>query len=432
MIRRFLIGAGAAAAFVGASDAQTLLVDNGRLHLMTGPDYADVLAEGDVLIRDGKIAEVAAQIAPPDGAEVIDAEGMIVTPGFIAAWSQLGLVEIGLDKEANDASVSGPFALSAALDARDAFNPASTLIPVNRAAGITRALSAPTPGEKMFGGQAIFVSLTGEPTSITHAGAAQYVTLGYGGASRAGDTRMGAWASLRAHLEEARAYALDPSGYVGRTIDLSRFSIRDLEALGPVIDGEQLLIASVHGASDIRTLIRFKQEEGVNVAILGGDEAWAVADDLAEAEIPVILDPMSNLPGNFRRLGATLQNAARLDAAGVTIAFQPPSTHNLRLLPQSAGNAVANGLPYEAALAGLTIGAAKALGLDADFGSIETGKVADLVLWPGDPLELSARPAAVIIDGAPRSLENRATRLRDRYRDLDRTDLPLAYPAPQQ
>ncbi|MBI1393198.1 MAG: amidohydrolase family protein [Alphaproteobacteria bacterium] len=413
-----------------AARAADVLIDNGRLHLLTGADHGDVLATGDILVRDGRIVEVAAEIPAPDGASVIDASGSIVTPGFIAAWSQIGLVEIGLDAEANDASPEGPFALSAALDARDAFNSASTLIPISRAGGITRALSAPTPGAKMFGGQAAIVALDGDPaTSIVRGGAAQSVVLGYGGAARAGDTRMGAWGELRAYVAEARAFAVDPESYRGRTIDLARFSLADLEALRPVISGEQLLIAQVHGAAEIRTLLRFAATEKIKVAILGGDEAWVVADEIAAAGAPVILDPLSNLPGNFHRLGATLENAARLQAAGVKIAFEAPGTHNLRLLPQSAGNAVANGLPFEAALAALTINPAEILGIGSEVGTIEPGKIADLVIWNGDPLELSSRPTAVLINGEPQSLETRSTKLRDRYADPKPSARPLAYPA---
>jgi imidazolonepropionase-like amidohydrolase len=176
-------------------------------------------------------------------------------------------------------------------------------------------------------------------------------------------------------------------------------------------------------------LIKTKAQLGLNVIVLGGTEAHLVAKELAAAQIPVILNPLQNLPSQFEDLSATLANAARLHAAGVVIGFyDPPSgTHNLRLLPQLAGNAVANGLPYAAALAALTINPARMYGAADRYGSIEIGKAGDLVLWDGDPLEVSSRPVAVYIDGRATSLVTRQTRLRDRYRDLSRGDLPHAY-----
>ena len=177
-------------------------------------------------------------------------------------------------------------------------------------------------------------------------------------------------------------------------------------------------------------LIKLKNDYNLDVVIVGGSEAWRVARPLATANIPVIVDALYNLPQQFEDMGATLENAGRLARAGVPIAFYNPpgfGAHNLRALPQLAGNAVANGMTKDAAIAALTINPARMLGIDGRYGSLEVGKGADIVIWDGDPLEVTSRPITVMIDGKLTSLENRQTRLRERYKDLSRGDLPHAY-----
>lgn len=422
----------AAAAAVSAASAQqapgqTIAIQNARVYTMAGAN-AGRIDNGDVIIRGGVISAIGQDLAPPEGATIINAEGRIVTPGVFAPWSQLGLVELDLDEEANDSSTSSEFPLSAALDATDAFNPASTLIPINRAGGVTRAISAPEPGTKMFGGQGAIVDLSGGANSVFRARAVQSVAMGAGGIGYNGGTRLGNWAALRDALDQALAYAVNPSAYVMRPRN-DGLSIGDLAALGPVARGQEALIVNVNSVTDIRTLIKLKAAYALNVVILGGSEAHLVAREIAAANIPVLLNPIANLPAQFEDIAATQANAAKLNAAGVTIAFASAyaDTHNLRLLPQVAGNAVANGLPYDAALAALTINPAKIYGVADRLGSLEIGKIADVVVWDGDPLEVSTRPIAVLIDGRVTSLKNRQTMLRDRYKDLSRGDLPPAY-----
>ncbi len=416
-------------AVIGAvsASAQTTAIMNGEVHTAAG----GVIENGDVIITNGRITQVGADLSAPAGATVIDAEGKVVTPGIFAPLSTIGLSEINLDAEANDA---GPqrevgFPLGAALDAVDAYNPSSIVIPVNRAGGVTRALSAPQAGDSLFGGRAAVIDMSGRTNSITKRQAAQILEMGYSGATRGGDTRMGAWALLREYLDEARSYAANPNDYVRRPRD-GRFAVSDLRALGPVIAGDQPLIVSVNGAKDIRTLIRLKSTYNLDVIIAGGSEAWREAEALATAGIPVILDPLFNLPAQFEDLGATLENAARLNEAGVKISFYNPpgfGAHNLRLLTQQAGNAVANGLPHDAAIAALTINPAEMFDLDSQIGSLEAGKIADVVIWEGDPLELNTQPEVVFINGQRQDLGNRQQMLSDRYRDLSRSNLPHAY-----
>ncbi len=405
----------------------TTAIMNGEVHTAAG----DVIKNGDVIIRDGVIVQVGADLIAPTGARVIDASGKVVTPGVFAPLSSIGLLEISLDEEANDA---GPnrgdgFPLGAALDAVDAYRRTSTLIAINRAGGVTRALAAANPGDSLFGGRGAVIDMSGAVDSVTKPRAAQIAMMGSEGASRAGGTRMGAWAFMREYLDEARSYAANPNAYVRRNRE-DRFALSDLKALGAVVSGAQPLIVHLNGEADIRNLIRLKTDYNLRVIIAGGSEAWRAAEPLAAADIAVILDPMVNLPSQFEDLGATLKNAARLNAAGVKIAFYNPpgfGAHNLRLLTQQAGNAVAEGLPYEAAIAALTINPAEMFGLDRQLGSIELGKIADIVIWDGDPLEVTTIPQAVFINGVRQDLDNRQAALLSRYRDLSRGALPLAY-----
>jgi imidazolonepropionase-like amidohydrolase len=411
---------------VSAASAQTIAIMNGQVHTITN----GVIENGDVIIRDGRIAQVGADLSAPEGATVVDASGKVVTPGLFAPYSSLGLYEIGLDAEAND---QGPqqemgFPLGAALNVVDAYNRSSVYIPINRAGGITRALSAPSAGDTLFAGKAAVIDLSGRISSITKADAAQIVVLGYGGAAREGDTRMGSWAVLREYLDEAAVYAAAPNSYAARARE-DRFAIADLKALGPVISGNQPLIVALNSENEARNLIRLKNAYRLNVIVLGGSEVWRAASALAQANIPVILDPLYNLPGQFEDLGATLKNAARLNEAGVKISFYstPSEPIDLYTLTQLAGNAVAEGLPYEAALAALTLNPAMLYGLGNELGSLEQGKRADVVIWDGDPLEVTTQPEAVYIDGRQQDLNNRQIMLRERYRDLSRGDLPFAY-----
>lgn len=420
------IFAAGASLLASAACAQTFAIQNARVHTV-GP--RGVIENGDVIIRNGLIEAVGVDLPAPEGATIINAAGRVVTPGLFAPHSSLGAEELSLDAEANDARPDGDFPLSASLDILDAYNPTTSVIPVNRAGGVTRALTTPEAGGKLFAGRAAVIDLSGRVGSVTRAQAAQIAALGYGGAARAGDTRMGSWALLRETLDAAIAYAAGPREFSLSHQD-ERFLLSDLKALGPVVSGAQPLLVSASSAAELRNLIRLKQAYNLKIVALGAEEGWRVARELAAADIPVIIDPLINLPNAFETLGATLANAQILNAAGVKIAFYNPqgsATHNLRLLPQLAGNAVANGLPYEAALAALTINPARMYGLDNRLGSLDPGKAGDLVIWDGDPLELSTRPIAVFIDGLAMNMENRQTKLRDRYRDLSRGDLPIAF-----
>jgi imidazolonepropionase-like amidohydrolase len=230
-------------------------------------------------------------------------------------------------------------------------------------------------------------------------------------------------------LEDARDYAAHRADWerAGRR-DYAPSRL-DLEALQPVVAGEIPVAARVERASDILAALRLAREQRVRLVVVGGAEAHLVARELAAAGVPVVLDPLANLPESFESLAATLENAARLNAAGVAVALTSGESHNGRNLRQGAGNAVAHGLPWAAGLAAMTSVPARLWGLDAAYGTLEPGKDADVVVWDGDPLELTTAALRVFIRGEAVAMVSRQTLLRDRYLSLG-GPLPPAYTRP--
>jgi imidazolonepropionase-like amidohydrolase len=199
-------------------------------------------------------------------------------------------------------------------------------------------------------------------------------------------------------------------------------------AFAKFLDRRGLIVVNVNRAVDIVQLLRWSKRNNVRVAVTGGAEAWKVADQLAAAKVPVFVDTLADLPADFDQLGATLENAARLHNAGVEVAIQSAGSHHARKVRQMAGNAVANGLPWEDGLAALTRVPAQVFGVDGEVGTIAVGKRADLVLWSGDPLDVTALAEAVWLDGRAQPMRSRQTELRDRYLHSP-NGLPRAYPA---
>ena len=199
--------------------------------------------------------------------------------------------------------------------------------------------------------------------------------------------------------------------------------------LAKYFGGGGRVVVRIQRAADIVRLLRWSKQRGVNVALLGATEGWKVAPQIAAANVPVFVDALADLPADFDELGATLENAARLHAAGVRVSFSQAgdASHNARKIRQLAGNAVANGLPWDAALAGLTSIPAGSFGVGNELGTIAVGQRADLVLWSGDPLDVANVAQQVWLDGRAIPMRSRQTELRDRYLHQD-TGLPRAYP----
>jgi len=409
---RFLSALLMALALAAPAAAETVLIRDARVVTNGG---AGTIENGDVLIVDGRVAAVGANVAAPRGARIVEAHGNYVTPGGFAAMSEIGLSEISGSGAPNDAEVTGDL-IAAAAEAGRAFNPGVTAVAVTRMEGVTRAAIAPSSTESMFGGRGALVSLSGGPDSVFRQNAFMVVELGETGARRTGGSRAAVWPAFEAALRDAREYpGRYRSGQGGAVLNEI-----DAAALQPFARGQGLFLVHIESAADIRRLIRFKRANpGLRFAIHGGAEAWQVADELARADIPVILDPLSNLPDRFERLSARVDNAVILNRAGVQIGIAPmPGTvdaQQARLVLQLAGNAVANGLPWDVAFAAVTRGPAEIFGVGNQLGRIERNYLADVVIWDGDPLQVMAAPTAVFIEGVEEPLVSRQTRLRDRY-----------------
>ena len=410
-----LLKAGIACAVIGASlvaNAEDYLLRNATLHTATAKG---MLQQADILVRNGKIVQVAEGLVEASGATVIDATGKHITPGLINASTNIGLVEISAVANTVDAStelknVGASFNISPAINFR------STLIPQNRINGLTRAIVLPRNGENIFAGQGAAIMLKSSYSGLINSNIAQLAAYGESGAGKAGGSRASAMKMLDQALVDAKYLRSHESRYLpGFKWEFSQ-PIADLKALYPVLDRKTPLIIRAHRADDIERLIELKKKHNVRLVIAGGGEAWMVGERLAESNIPVIIDPIQNLPA-FESLSVRLDGAARLYKAGVKLLFTGGGSHNGYLVRQSAGNAVAYGMPAQAAIEAMTINTAEVFGIK-NYGQIDTGMDADLVVWDGDPLEITSNPDAVFIQGQKQPLVSRATRLRDRYWDL--------------
>jgi imidazolonepropionase-like amidohydrolase len=388
--------------------AETVLIRDGRV--ITNPQ-AGVIEGGDVLIVDNQVRAVGANIAAPQGARVVDASGKWVTPGVFAAVTQIGLSEISGSGAPDDASIEGEL-VSAAADAGAAFDHTVTAIPVTRIEGVTRAAIAPGGANTMFSGIGALVSMSGLPGSVFRDDAFMVLQMGEAGANRTGGSRAAYWPALEAALRDAREYpGRYRSGQGGAVLNEI-----DAQAVQPFAQGRGLILVNVESATDIRRLIAFKRRNPqLRFVINGGSEAWEIAEEIAASGIPVMLDTMQNLPGNFEQIGARLDNAAILSRAGVRVIIASPGdAHQARLTLQQAGSAVANGMDWGAAFAAITSVPADVFGA-TNLGVLRAGATADVVVWDGDPLEVKSAPTAVFIDGREQPLTSRQTLLRDRY-----------------
>lgn len=399
----------------------TIAITGATVHPVSGPP----IEGATVLIRDGRIEAVGRDVSVPPDARRIDGSGKVVTPGFFDAGTSLGLVEVGAVDDTRDMQMGGDY-IAAAFDVTDGLNPNSTLIPINRLGGVTTALSNPSGG--LISGRAAVIDLrTGSLSRLlAEPRAAMVASYGPDAAEDVGGARGAVSLRLREVFEDARFWAQNRGAYLRGAARPLSHSRLDLEALQPVLAGEMPFLVEVDRASDILAVLRIAAEYGLRPIIAGGTEAWMVADTLAATETPVIVKPLTNLPGGFASLGARFDNAALLHEAGVPLVITTFDTHNARNLRYEAGNAVRFGLSREAALRAVTLGPAEALGVEGRYGSLEPGKVASVVVWSGDPFELSSVPETVIIRGEVVPESSRQKELLERYRELDR-ELPPAY-----
>ncbi|MBH1992968.1 MAG: amidohydrolase family protein [Sphingomonadaceae bacterium] len=411
--------------------AQSIAITGATLAIGDG---SDPIQNGTVVITGGKVVAAGAGIAVPPGAKTIDASGKWVTPGLVSGYSHVGLVEVPAVKETNDTNARSPF--SAAIDVAPAINPLANPIAISRTGGVTRAVVVPSTGSGIFAGQGAVVDLGADLNPITKARAFQYVEMGEEGAKDAGGSRAAAILTFKMMLHEAQDYAKAPASYDGRSKDALLNRV-DAQALVPVVTGAMPLMVHVESGRDILMILALRQDfPALKLIIAGAAEGWMVAPQIAVAKVPVIASGLDDLPASFEKLAATQSNVGRMVKAGVAVSMGLLDDEGLqlRLATQQAGNMVAlnkvpgaTGLSWGQALRTITSAPAEAMGLGDRIGSLKAGKAGDVVIWDGDPLEMTSAPVAVWIDGVAQPLDNRQTKLRDRYATPTEGALPKAY-----
>lgn len=390
-----------------------IIFTNAKIHVGDGT----MIDGGSILIEGGKITRVErTAITNVDGALSVDLAGKLVTPGLIAADTEIGLVEIGLEDSTHDDSRRDASPIKAGYDPGSAINADSSVIAVQAIEGVTTAAVAPRGG-LLSGGVAWIDLMPGAHTSIV--AASQIAVVGSLGRSHDG-SRAAALTELRRAFEDARWFRENERNYDRNQARQLCAHPSDLRALWLVLDKKIPLVVRAYRASDLLALIELKAELGIELSIVGGCEGWKVAAELAAADITVVIQPSDNLPGNFDTLGARLDNAKLLHEAGVRVAIAHFDSQNVRNVTQEAGLAVANGLPHAVAITAVTLNVARAYGMDDQYGTLAVGKVANLVVWDGDdPFELSCWAQEVWIRGRKLDMTSRQTQLRDRYMDLE-------------
>ena len=427
-----LIGSGAPGLFerdtsrVLAQSPESYAIRDVRIVTVTGP----VIENGTVVIANGKIAAAGATASVPSGAKIIDGKGLSVYPGMIDADTEIGLTEIGSVPGSVDTNEIGDN--NANIRVEVAIRPDSSHIAVTRVNGVTNALTAPRGG--LIAGQSAILNLDGwtPREMILKSPVAMHINWPGGGGGRGFGGGFGGQQrsvtelrreqdsqieTLKKILRDAAAYgdakdarAKDP-GLPKQNVDLK------LEALIPVVRGAMPIVINVNLERDIKNAIAFVGEMKLKAIISGGAEAYRVADQLKAKNIPVIVGPVLRVPvREDDPYDSAFTNAGLLWKAGVKIAFQTNDSAYSRNLPYQAGMAAAFGLPKEEALKAVTIYPAEILGISDRLGSIEAGKIANLIVTDGDPLEIRTQIKHVFINGRDIPLTSRHTELYEKYK----------------
>ena len=400
--------------------ANEVLITNAKIY----DGQSDNPYFGNILIKNGKILSISDDISNAE--RIIDADGRIVTPGFIASDTEIGVIEIGSLSVTRDDS---PKIYNIGFSIFDAFNPNSTLIPWNRANGITSALSLPKNSLSPIGGLGSFFDLNSD---LNISGKKDIVMIGKVGGSSS-KSRAETFALMEDILD--LAFSIDSKVIKSDTEIISfmndmplvnhlNLKVRDIKALYKLANNRLPLIIESNRASDILKLIKLKKKYNLNLIIMGAQEATLVSTQIAESRIPLIIDPMNNIPNSFDELASNINASARLEQAGISLMFNAPRDHNYHLIRQGAGVAVANGMSYGGAIKALTSNFSEAFGISSK-GVLKKGASADLVIWSSDPLEPSSIPERVFINGVDTSLITRSLRLQDRY--IQNLDKPNTY-----
>jgi imidazolonepropionase-like amidohydrolase len=423
-LARVTIALGFIVATSTAGYAQTVAITGGKVYPVSGP----VIENGTVLVRDGKIVAVGANVTVPNDATRIDATGKWVTPGLINALTSLGVAEINAVQTTVDRSARGDSGIAASFPVWEGINPASTLFAPARNDGVTSVVVVPTGG--LIAGQAAVIDLVPGTLSDMLNKAPVAMVAQFGDARDGGSNARGEqYARLKEILEDTRTYARRRSDF--DRAQTRPFAARraDLEALIPVVEGRLPLMVNVDQASDIDAIMRLANEQNVKLIVVGGAESWKVAARLAAAGIPVVVGSLNNIPQSFSTLGARQDAAALLQRAGAKVVLigngSGEEGFNVRNLKYDAGVAVAYGLPWEAALRAVTLTPAEMLGVANRIGSLQPGRDANVVVWSGDPFEFTTRAEHVLIRGREVVSPSRQDELMQRYKSY-----PPAYRKP--
>ncbi len=423
------IAAGALAVALSATalttaSAQTVAITGGRVYPVSGP----MIENGTVLIRDGRIVAVGANVTVPSDAVRVDASGKWVTPGIVNATTTLGVVEIGAVDETVDVSAHGRGdAITASHRVWEGFNPRSPLIQVTRNDGITTV--GVIPGGGLVAGQAAVMDLSdGSMTEmLRRAPVAMLADIGSKGPD-VGTSRGEVIDRLRALLTDTREYARRRADFEKNQVREMAARREDLEALIPVVEGRLPLLVSAERASDIEAALALANDMKVKIVLGGAAEAWMVADKIAAAGVPVITGAMNNIPLSFAMAGSRQDNAALLQKAGVKVVIAGGAdAFNARNVKFEAGVAVSFGLAWNDALRAVTLSPAEVYGVADRIGSLQAGKDANVVVWSGDPFEPLSRAERVYVRGREVQRPSRQDELMHRY-----LHLPPTYGKPPQ
>ncbi|HKP85776.1 MAG TPA: amidohydrolase family protein [Blastocatellia bacterium] len=404
---------------------ESYAIRNARIVTVTGP----VIENGTVVISDGKIAAVGANVTVPSNAKVIDGSGLSVYPGMMDAGTTLGLEEISSVAGSMDTSEIGDNNANIHVDV--ALHPDSSHIAVTRVNGITTAVTQPEGGT--IAGRSAVISLDGwvPRDMVLKSPAAMHMNWPFNqarGADFAGFGQQRSISDLRREqerqldsvrkiLRDAKAYA-DAKDARAKDPNLPRQNVDlKLEALIPVVRGEMPMVINANTERDIKNALAFADEMKLKAIISGGLEAYKIADQLRARNIPVLVGPVLRMPNREDDpYDAAFANAGLLSKAGVKIAFQTQDSAHVRDLPYHAGMAAAFGLPKEEALKAVTIYPAEIFGVADRVGSIERGKIANLIATTGDPLEILTQIRHLFINGREIPLTSRHTELYEKYK----------------
>lgn len=405
----------ALAAAQGPAPQAAIAVVHAKAYLVPGTPATE---NATIVIGGGKVLQAGSGIAVPSGVRVIDARGAIVTPGLMNSNSKLALTETGGEENTDAGVSSGP--LGEAFDPAPALNAASTVIPIVRADGLTRAAVLPTgSGAPPFSGLASVLVLRPGADLLDRPAAAVVARVGGMLVHSNGGSRAAQWLLLRSALESAARLGKPAVAGEPALASFAGTSGENLAALKPVVEGKIPLVIAASRESDLRQAMALVDALKIRVTVVGGEEGWRVAHELAARHIAVVVDPFTDSPTSWDQIGARLDNAALLDRAGVQVLMEGSFvsvTYNAGMATrEGAGLAVANGMPWDHALRAITLGPAVAWSIADHYGSLEPGKDADLVIWDGDPLQPRTNPVLVMVEGNEVSLDNRQRMLERRY-----------------